>query len=427
MSQVDLYLNAAERANTRRSYASAIKHFEIEWGGLLPATIDSISRYLAAYAEPLSLNTLKHRLAALSRWHQDHGFPDPTKAQKIRQLLKGIRTLHPAQEKRAKPLELEILRGVADWLMSATAAAVGRGDSASALRHTRDRALILLGFWRGFRSDELVNLRIEFIEIKPGEGLTCFLPRSKGDRNLEGRSYSCPALSRLCPVEAVEDWLALSKLTGGPLFRKVDRWGHLSEVELTPSSIIPMLRKLLSRAGVADAGAFSSHSLRRGFAQWAGMSGWDIRELMSYVGWRDVKAAMRYLDGIRIDQKARFEQGLDRALPETVRASTPQLPSLPEVPLAMIEVSIDLSAFNGGRRGVANALRDMTNTCLAQLQAQPLDLDGHRYQISVPTPSSDTLDEHLYTLLDELHRIADARECFLEAVCRDPATGRHWD
>ena len=321
----------------------------------------------------------------------------------------------------------EILRGVADWLTSATAAAVSRGDLTSALRHTRDQALVLLGFWRGFRSDELANLRIEFIEIKPGEGLTCFLPRSKGDRNLEGRSYSCPALSRLCPVEAVEDWLALSKLTGGPLFRKVDRWGHLSEVELTPSSIIPMLRKLLSRAGVADAETFSSHSLRRGFAQWAGMSGWDIRELMSYVGWRDVKAAMRYLDGVSTDQKARFEQGLDRALPETSSASTPQLPSLPEVSLTTIEVSLDLSAFNGSRRAVANALRDMTSTSLSRFQAQPLDQEGRRYQIAVPTPSTDILDDHLYTLLDELHRVADARECFLEAVCRDPATGRHWD
>ena len=427
MSQVDIYLDAAERANTRRSYASAIQHFEVEWEGLLPATIDSIARYLAVYAESLSLNTLKHRLAALSRWHQDHGFPDPTKALKIRHVLKGIRTLHPAQEKRAKPLELEILRGVADWLTSATAAAVSRGDSANALRHTRDRALVLLGFWRGFRSDELANLRIEFMEIKPGEGLTCFLPRSKGDRNLEGRSYSCPALSRLCPVEAVEDWLALSKLTAGPLFRKIDRWGHLSEAELTPSSIIPVLRKLLSQAGVADADSFSSHSLRRGFAQWAGMSGWDIRELMSYVGWRDVKAAMRYLDGVSPDQKARFEQGLDRMLPETMGVSTPQLPGLPEVALTTIEVTIDLSPFNGGRRGVANALRDMASTCLARFQAQPLDQDGRRYRISVPTPSIDTLDDHLYTLLDELHRIADARECFLEAVCRDPVSGKHWD
>lgn len=198
------------------------------------------------------------------------------------------------------------------------------------------------------------------------------MPRSKGDRNLEGRSYTCPALSRLCPVEAVEDWLALSKLTAGPLFRKIDRWGHLSEAELTPSSIIPMLRKLLSQAGVADAEAFSSHSLRRGFAQWAGMSGWDIRELMNYVGWRDVKAAMRYLDGVSSDQKERFERGLDRALSEKLPAPTPQLPNLPEVAFTTIEVSIDLSAFNGGsRRAVANALRDMASTCLARFQAHP--------------------------------------------------------
>ena len=94
----------------------------------------------------------------------------------------------------------------------------------------------------------------------------------------------------------VEDWLALSKLTAGPLFRKVDRWGHLSEAELTPSSIIPILRRLLSQAGVADADAFSSHSLRRGFATWATANGWDLKALMTYVGWKDIKSAMRYID-----------------------------------------------------------------------------------------------------------------------------------
>lgn len=430
MTQVDIYLDAAERANTRRSYVSAIRHFEVEWGGLLPATIDSIARYLAEHADSLSLNTLKHRLAALSRWHQEHGFPDPTKAAKIRQVLKGIRALHPSQEKRAKPLELDILEQTSDWLVQATAAAILRGDASSALRHTRNRALVLLGFWRGFRSDELASLCIEFIEIKPGEGMTCYLPRSKGDRQLEGRKFSCPALSRLCPVEAVEDWLALSKLKVGPLFRKIDRWGHLSATGLLPGSIIPMLRQFLTKAGIADADAFSSHSLRRGFAQWAGSSGWDIRELMTYVGWRDIKAAMRYLDGVDVGLKARFEQGLDLALPRSAPSaskSAPQLPPLPEVALTTIEVSVLLTPFNGSSRIGARALRDITEICLARFQAQQIDSDGHLYRISVPTPSTDVLDDHLYALLDELHRIADARECFLEAVCRDPASGRHWD
>lgn len=312
MNRVDLYLDAAERPNTRRSYSSAIRHYELEWGGLLPATIDAVARYLSDHADTLSLNTLKHRLAALAHWHQEHGFADPTKAVKVRQVLKGIRTLHPAQEKRARPLEIDQLQQLCDWLTHDTAAPGCLDAPAVALRHARDRALVLLGFWRGFRADELTSLRIENIEITPGEGMTCYLPRSKGDRQLDGRHYSCPALSRLCPVEAVEDWLALSGLRGGPLFRRIDRWGHLAGASLTPSSIIPLLRRLLTDAGVTDAEAFSSHSLRRGFAMWAGSSGWDLRELMTYVGWRDMKTAMRYLDSVGVGLKERFERGLER-------------------------------------------------------------------------------------------------------------------
>ena len=42
---LDRYLEAATRENTRRSYASALRHFEVEWGGHLPATSDrAVSR-----------------------------------------------------------------------------------------------------------------------------------------------------------------------------------------------------------------------------------------------------------------------------------------------------------------------------------------------------------------------------------------------
>jgi hypothetical protein len=92
-SSVEHYLDAAERPNTRRSYESAIRHFEVEWGGFLPATTDAISRYLADYGGQLAFNTLKQRLAALAQWHQEQGFPDPTKAPVVRKVLKGIRTL----------------------------------------------------------------------------------------------------------------------------------------------------------------------------------------------------------------------------------------------------------------------------------------------------------------------------------------------
>lgn len=322
MNSLQNYLEAAERQNTRRSYASALRHFEVEWNGLLPATADMVARYLADFASTLSINTLKHRLAALSRWHTTQGFPDPTKALVVRQTLKGIRTLHPSCEKKARPLQLDVLQEVDSWLLSGIAAAKQENNQVRVLSLTCDRALLLLGFWRGFRSDELVRLEIEHVCIAHGEGLTCYIPRSKTDRNAEGRTVRCPALSRLCPVAAYEAWLAVSHLTSGPVFRRIDRWGHLASDGLAASSIIPLLRRLLAAAGVAKAEEYSSHSLRRGFAGWANDNGWDLKDLMEYVGWRDIKSALRYLDTSPIRLKERFEQGLAE-VPPTAKASSP--------------------------------------------------------------------------------------------------------
>jgi hypothetical protein len=74
MSLVNDYVLASERPNTTRSYASAIKHFELEWGGFLPSTSEIVARYLADHAKTLSVNTLRQRLAAVSRWHLDQGW-----------------------------------------------------------------------------------------------------------------------------------------------------------------------------------------------------------------------------------------------------------------------------------------------------------------------------------------------------------------
>src|SRR3546814_15773774 len=115
MTTLDRYLDAATRENTRRSYQSAMRHFEVEWGGHLPATADSIAHYLADHAGRLATNTLKQRLAALAQWHVEHGFADPTRAPVVRKVLKGIQMLHPTIEKRAHPLLLGHLAPVLTW------------------------------------------------------------------------------------------------------------------------------------------------------------------------------------------------------------------------------------------------------------------------------------------------------------------------
>ncbi|RON52340.1 site-specific integrase [Pseudomonas frederiksbergensis] len=295
MSDLDRYLQAATRDNTRRSYRAAIEHFEVSWGGFLPATSDSVARYLVAHASVLSINTLKLRLSALAQWHNSQGFADPTKAPVVRQVFKGIRALHPAQEKQAEPLQLQHLEQVVAWLEQEAQTARKEGDQPGLLRARRDMALILLGFWRGFRSDELCRLQIEHVKAVAQSGITLYLPRSKSDRENLGKTYQTPALQRLCPVQAYINWITEAALVRGPVFRGIDRWGHLSEEGLHANSVIPLLRQALERAGI-PAEHYTSHSLRRGFATWAHQSGWDLKSLMSYVGWKDMKSAMRYVE-----------------------------------------------------------------------------------------------------------------------------------
>lgn len=192
---IEDYVLAADRENTVRSYANALKHFETTWEGLLPATSDSVARYLAEHATTLSISTLRQRLAALSRWHADHGFPDPTRSALVQRVFKGVRVKHAMPQKRAKPLELKILEQVSDWLLAFQATAGELGRKTEVLRRARDRSLLLLGFWRAFRADELTSMRIEEVEARRGVGWTWRPRRTKTVAEGEDREFTCPALS----------------------------------------------------------------------------------------------------------------------------------------------------------------------------------------------------------------------------------------
>lgn len=422
MTDLHPYLDAATRANTQRSYASAIRHFEVDWGGHLPATADSTARYLADYADRLSINTLRQRLAALANWHIEQGFADPTRAPLVRKVLKGIKALHPSVEKQAVPLQLTELGAAADWLDSAAILAEQNGDVVRTMQHRRGRALILLGFWQGFRADELTRLRIEHFDLRPGEGLTGFLPRSKTDRDNNGRTFKMPALSRWCPVDAVQVWIAASKRTEGPLFVGVNRWGTLGDTPLDVDSIVPILRRAFAQAGLSQAHEYSGHSLRRGFANWANANGWDIKSLMAYVGWRKVDTAMRY-----VDASLPFLP-TSTATPPTQPAVTPTLPAAITpalIPNAELTVQFALISYTQSSRRRSKARQLIEAACLARHGAQRADVEGYRFHIGIPDDAE--LEETIAAMFDDMYRIADNNACYLEATIRERKGDRRWE
>ena len=175
MADVEKYVRAATRDNTRLSYRAAVEHFEVQWGGFLPATADSVAIYLADYANSLSVNTLRQRLAGLAAWHLDQGFPDPTKAPHVKKVLKGIAELHPVVQKHAKPIQLDQLT----LLINSFDRFIKNGSAKEALQSIRDKALLLIGFWRAFRSDELARLCVEHIQADSGKGWKYLYPAAK--------------------------------------------------------------------------------------------------------------------------------------------------------------------------------------------------------------------------------------------------------
>ncbi|WP_052739351.1 hypothetical protein [Pseudomonas syringae pv. coryli] len=74
---------------------------------------------------------------------------------------KVIRVVHPAQAEQAAPLLLRHLEPAVSWLEGDAAPALARSDYQALVSHRRSVAIILAGFWRGFRRNELAKLTVE--------------------------------------------------------------------------------------------------------------------------------------------------------------------------------------------------------------------------------------------------------------------------
>lgn len=124
----------------------------------------------------------------------------------MRQVLAGIRRRHGTRQEGKEAAVTADVRAM-----------VGTLDDSLAGR--RDRALLLLGFAGAFRRSELVALDVADV-VRTRDGLVVQVHRSKTDQEGAGRQIGIPygSTPATCPVRALEDWLAVTGIAGGPLF-----------------------------------------------------------------------------------------------------------------------------------------------------------------------------------------------------------------
>ncbi|CCV03308.1 Integrase family protein [Mesorhizobium metallidurans STM 2683] len=266
--------------NSKRAYAMDIAHFEAT-GRRLPATPATIAEYLAEGAATYAVATLQRRLASISKAHRAIGADDPTKSELVCAALRGVRRTLGVKQRQAKALLRNDLFAVLDRL----------GDRT---KDVRDRALLLLGWACAMRRSELVALDVSDVEFT-SQGMLVTVRRSKTDQEGAGREIAVPfGRTRHCPIAALKRWLEIAAITAGPIFRGMDKHGHILPERLSGEAVTDVVKLRVSEAGY-DPSGFSAHSMRSGFATSAAMAGATSYRIRLVTGHRSEAGLAPYL------------------------------------------------------------------------------------------------------------------------------------
>ena len=139
-------------------------------------------------------------------------------------------------------------------------------------------------------------------------GLKLLIERSKTDAHGEGAEIAIPRgqADDTCPVTALKTWLALSEITAGPLFRKVNRGGVVERVRLTTDAVRQILLKRAAKAGLKGtlAEPFSPHGLRAGFITTAYRNGVPDEEIMGHTRHRSLTTMRSYVRRAKLSRES---------------------------------------------------------------------------------------------------------------------------
>jgi site-specific recombinase XerD len=286
LARARVYVEGSHAKQTLEAYAANWKHFstwcEEHKRRSLPAAPETIICYLVETADSYRVATLDRRLASISYHHKQARHQLPTKDPEVERTMRGIRRAKGMAPNGKAPLLPAQLRQAIDALPDT-------------LLGKRDHALLVIGFAGAFRRSELVALTMEDIQTTH-EGLIVTLRRSKTDQEGQTMVRGLPkgTSEATCPVRVLEQWVTAAKITTGPIFRSVNRYGTVGKKALSGLAVPRIVKESLTRAGI-DAKGYSGHSLRAGLVTAAAMGGVSERIIMMQTGHKNIAVLRRYI------------------------------------------------------------------------------------------------------------------------------------
>jgi integrase len=277
LARAAVELQSADLASsTERTYAYLNKTFAAfcQRHGLDPFAPSTVRLYVAQSLEAAeSKSTLRTRIAAIAHLARRTGLPDPTVDPAVKESVANATRKLAREPRRVTPATYEKL-----------AQLVGAIDGDAAIQ-VRDRALVLFGFAIGKRGHELAGVDVAHIR-ETDDGWLIAIPQTKTNKSGEPEYIGVPRFvgDPLCPLAAVEAWLAYARIRVGPVFRTLSVVKGRGGNRMRREDIARRLAAIARRAGLE--GIFRSHSLRRGVVTSAEQYGIARSRTRLLTGWK---------------------------------------------------------------------------------------------------------------------------------------------
>ncbi|MDF8364725.1 tyrosine-type recombinase/integrase [Achromobacter anxifer] len=250
--------------------------------GTLPDDIDEalVKAKVKAKLGPYALATVRHRLAVLSEAHEALKVDNPCRHRSVVTVLDKTKKAFARRGVKVAKKDALTREPLEQLLATCGEDLIG----------VRDRAMLMFAFASGGRRrSEVVRATMDNLK-RVSDGFVYTLSHSKTNQAGADRADSAkPVLGSA--AEAMDAWLALSKVTEGPIFRRIIKGGGIGG-GLHPEALRVIVKARAKLAGLGD--NFAAHSLRSGFVTEAGEQQMPLAEVMALSGHAAVTSVIGY-------------------------------------------------------------------------------------------------------------------------------------
>ena len=267
-------LNSLTSASGQRTYEHAIREF-VSWYCSEPRLAFNRSvvlRYrIHLEHQGLAPATINLRLAAVRRIAYeaaDAGLLSPELAAGIRR-VKGVRRIGVR---------------LGNWLTPEQGRRLLECPAPVAARQLRNHAMVAMLIGCGLRRAELLALRVETIQQREEHWVIADLVGKAGHI----RTVPIPAWVKA----AVDAWKAAAAITEGPVFRAINKAGHVWGDGMSPKVLWDVVRAAARRAGIER---LAPHDLRRTCARLCHLAGGELDQIQFLLGHVSIQTTELYL------------------------------------------------------------------------------------------------------------------------------------